>query len=547
MKSQLIMWFVGSTIMSIFLPNVVVAACLMPIAISMLNAVGNNDASKSTAAANIFLAVAWGSGLGGFGSPLGGGMNLIIINQVQELTGQEFMYTTWVKLMLPILIVLTIVDVIYMCLMKSDMKSLPGAKDYFVEEYRKLGKMSKEETLSLWLFVIPVVLAFTRELWKGIIPAWTASYVFLPFAVLSFCLPGSCNGRLITWKWAQPKISWGLFYTLAGGLALGKVVVSSGSSAMISGSTDTQTEAQGSERGILPYMLLAIIAAAIVTVVIFLVRAMRTPAEDTGTENLDGSSIAPRDTSAAGTANFVGAAKSISQSAGAAERTDKRSVGAVGRGKENGNTRTVLVSDESTRRDSSPRSAIRASSALASLGSSASQAKASAAPAAASARTTAPAAENDVSTISETETEAEDTELLPDIPKLDFEGRTFTPEELQRILLARRRASSAGNARTAQSNGAAQSRQVSASDITVPRRAPSVQPAQTARSGQASRGIQNTTPVQRRSARTAPPSQGQAVRQRQSAQRPPQPEGPFAYHSDRDYGESRIRRDDRRR
>lgn len=301
----------------------------------------------------------------------------------------------------------------------------------------------------------------------------------------------------------------------------------SGSSAMISGSTDTQAEAQGSERGILPYMLLAIIAAAIVTVVIFLVRAMRTPAEDTGTENLDGPSIAPRDTSAAGTANFVGAAKSISQSAGAAERTDKRSVGAVGRGKENGNTRTVLVSDESTRRDSSPRSAIRASSALASLGSSASQAKASAAPAATSARTTAPAAEKAVSAPAMAETQ--------------------TPEELQRILLARRRAGSAGNARTAQSNGAAQSRQVSASDITVPRRAPSVQPAQTARSGQASRGIQNTTPVQRRSARTAPPSQGQAVRQRQSAQRPPQPEGPFAYHSDRDYGESRIRRDDRRR
>lgn len=301
----------------------------------------------------------------------------------------------------------------------------------------------------------------------------------------------------------------------------------SGSSALISGSTDSQTEAQGSERGILPYMLLAIIAAAIVTVVIFLARAMRTPAEDNGTEKLDGSSIAPRDTSAAGTANFVGAAKSISHSAGAAERTDKRSVGAVGRGKENSDTRTVFVSDEPTRRGSSPRSAIRASSALASLGSSASQAKASAAPAAASARATAPAAEKAVSAPAMAETQ--------------------TPEELQRILLARRRAGSVGNASTAQSNGAAQSRQVSASDITVPRRAPSVQPAQTARSGQASRGIQNTTPVQHQSARTAPPSQGQAVRQRQSAQRPPQPEGPFAYHSDRDYDESRIRRDGRRR
>ena len=40
--------------------------------------------------------------------------------------------------------------------------------------------------------------------------------------------------------------------------------------------------------------------------------------------------------------------------------------------------------------------------------------------------TAASAAESDVSTISETETEADSEELLPDIPKLNFEGRTFT-------------------------------------------------------------------------------------------------------------------------
>lgn len=302
----------------------------------------------------------------------------------------------------------------------------------------------------------------------------------------------------------------------------------SGSSAMISGSTDTQTEAQGSERGILPYMLLAIITAAIVTVVIFLVRAMRTPAEDTGTENLDGSSIAPRDTSAAGTANFVGAAKSISQSAGAAERTDKRSVGAVGRGQENGNTRTVLVSDESTRRDSSPRSAIRASSALASLGSSASQAKASAAPAATSARTTAPTAEKAVS----------------------------APPQWQRHKL-RRSCSvycSRADARAVPAMQGALNRteQHKADKYPHP-----ISPFRAARRpfsrhrphGRVKRlaGFKIQLPYSVGPHARRPPSQGQAVRQRQSAQRPPQPEGPFAYHSDRDYGESRIRRDDRRR
>ena len=297
----------------------------------------------------------------------------------------------------------------------------------------------------------------------------------------------------------------------------------SGSSALISGSTDTQTEAQNSERGILPYMLLAIIAAAIVTVVIFLVRAVRTPADDGSTDELDGSPNLPRDTAAVGRVNSVGAAKSTSQYAGTAERTDKISVGAVGSGKGSGNTRTAPVSDgsarigSSARIDSSSRSAAQASSALAALRTSASQAKASAAPTAASAPAAAPAM-----------------------------AEVQTPEELQRILLARRRAGGAGNARAAQSSGAAQSGQASASDITVPRRAPSAQSAQAARSGQESRRIQNTTPVQRQSARTANTS-GRTVQQRQSAQRPPQPEGPFAYHSDRDYDESRLRRDSRRR
>lgn len=233
MKSQLAIWFVASTVMSIFLPNVVVGATLTPIALAMLKAVNKENPGEHLSAANILLAIAWGSGIGGFGSPLGGGMNLVVIGYIEELTGHEYMYTTWVKLMLPLLIIITIGNIIYMIFMKSETKSLPGAKDYFTEEYKKLGKMGKSETISLVLFVIPVVLAFTRQLWMNLVPSLGASYVFIIFALAAFCLPGECNGRLITWKFAQPKISWGLFYTLAGGLALGKVITTSGASDML--------------------------------------------------------------------------------------------------------------------------------------------------------------------------------------------------------------------------------------------------------------------------------------------------------------------------
>lgn len=233
MKSQLAIWFTASTVMSIFLPNVVVGATLTPIALAMLKAVNKENPGEHLSAANILLAIAWGSGIGGFGSPLGGGMNLVVIGYLEELTGKEYMYTNWVKLMLPILIIITIGNILYMMTMKSETKTLPGAKEYFISEYKKLGKMGKTETLSLALFVIPVVMAFTRELWMSLIPSLTSSYVFILFAIAAFCLPGNCNGRLITWKFAQPKISWGLFYTLAGGLALGKVITTSGASDML--------------------------------------------------------------------------------------------------------------------------------------------------------------------------------------------------------------------------------------------------------------------------------------------------------------------------
>ncbi|XCP84807.1 SLC13 family permease [Roseburia hominis] len=232
-KSQLAVWFIASTVMSIFLPNVVVGATLTPIALAMLKAVKKENPGEHLSAANILLAIAWGSGIGGFGSPLGGGMNLVVIGYIEELTGMEYMYTTWVKLMIPILIVITIGNVLYMLTMKSETKMLPGAKEYFVAEYNKLGKMNRSEAISLTLFVIPVVMAFTRQLWMGLIPSLGSSYVFIVFAIIAFCVPGECNGKLITWKYAQPKISWGLFYTLAGGLALGKVITTSGASNMV--------------------------------------------------------------------------------------------------------------------------------------------------------------------------------------------------------------------------------------------------------------------------------------------------------------------------
>ena len=257
MKTQIAVWFAIATVMSIFLPNVVIAAALTPIAVAMLSSVGKGDAGQNLCAANILLALGWGAGLGGFGSPLGGGMNLVSIGYIQELTGTEFMYITWVAKMLPFLILIFVGVLIYLLNMRSDVKELPGAKEFYSQQLKTLGSMSRDEKIAAVLFIVPVVLAFGRPLYQNLIPALTSSYTFIVCALFAFILPGSIDGKLLTWKYAQPKMSWGLFYTLAGGLALGAYITSSGASEMVAGLV--------ANSGVKPGILLPIIFVVMAT------------------------------------------------------------------------------------------------------------------------------------------------------------------------------------------------------------------------------------------------------------------------------------------
>lgn len=87
MKQQIAVWLVVSTLLSIFLPNVVVCTIMVPVAVSMLQFLGEGNIKGSKLAVPILLAIVWGAGIGGFGSPLGGAANLVAISYLEKLTG----------------------------------------------------------------------------------------------------------------------------------------------------------------------------------------------------------------------------------------------------------------------------------------------------------------------------------------------------------------------------------------------------------------------------------------------------------------------------
>ncbi len=228
LTSQIIFWFVLSTAMSSVLPNSIVCATITPIAVSMLKYVGIEDIKKSEMGALILMIIAWGAGLGGLASPLGGAMNLVVVDYIEQYTGQEFMYMDWVVKFAPIMLVLIVSNLLFILWIKPKNENLEGSKTYFIEQNKLLGRMSGNESICLGLFVVATVLSFSRSLYSDLLPGLEPAYIFIICGLLSFLIKKPNGDKLMVWKNVQKKIVWELIYVFAGGLAVGTLITNSG-------------------------------------------------------------------------------------------------------------------------------------------------------------------------------------------------------------------------------------------------------------------------------------------------------------------------------
>ena len=229
LRSQLMFWMLLSMALSSILPNAVVCATITPIAVSMLKFVGEGDIDKSRIGSKLLLYIAYGAGVGGLATPLGGAMNLVTVDYLQQLTGTEYMYIDWVIRFAPIMVALVLITGFFMLRDVKKEENLGGSKEFFIEQYKAMPKMSREEALVLGIFVVATALAFTRQFYADILPGLKPAYVFIIAGITTFLLTRPQDGRrLMLWKTVQGKIVWELIFIFAGGLAAGALINGSG-------------------------------------------------------------------------------------------------------------------------------------------------------------------------------------------------------------------------------------------------------------------------------------------------------------------------------
>ncbi|MEG2988128.1 MAG: SLC13 family permease [Oscillospiraceae bacterium] len=228
MRSQVVVWFLASVVISTVIPNIVCCALFTKLALAMLNAVGYDDISKCEAATPILLAICWGTVIGSVATPLGGAQNIILVNIFEEYTGQELMFVDWAVAMFPYFIVGTLVVLAGMLLIPSKIKRLEGTREYFAGRYSELGTMKRDEKICAVLFVIAVVVSFARPLFAKILPSLSPAFCFLILGFLGFFITNSEHSPMLTWDVVHKGTMWDLLCLVGGGMALGMVVSESG-------------------------------------------------------------------------------------------------------------------------------------------------------------------------------------------------------------------------------------------------------------------------------------------------------------------------------
>ncbi len=212
-------FMLAAAILSMWISNTATTLMLATMALAILS---RSDNAKL--AVPLLLGIAFAASLGGTATLIGTPPNLIFAENYLLATGEEFSFTRWMRIGLPI--VALGIPVIWLWLTR-------GMGGVVAPALHNPGVWRKAEVRTLMVFAFAIFLWVTRVEpfggWSGALGMGEAgdSTVAVLAVVIMFLTPDGEDGAILDWK-AASSIPWGMLLLFAGGICIASAFRESG-------------------------------------------------------------------------------------------------------------------------------------------------------------------------------------------------------------------------------------------------------------------------------------------------------------------------------
>jgi sodium-dependent dicarboxylate transporter 2/3/5 len=233
-RTLLLTIFLLNAVMAFFMSEHAVAAMNFPIVSEIVSVLGLPQ-RRSNYARGLFLAMAWGTSIGGIATLLGGARAPLALGILRQQTNTSFSFLEWTLLALPLVVVLLIIGYrLILYFFPIDIETVAAVEDVLNERWLRLGRPSYEER------AVGAVMMGTLIAWFLGGEEFGLANIAIAAVVVLFVL------RVVNWRDIERYVNWGVLLMYGGAIALGSAVNTSGAAAWLSHVTISQWASNGS-------------------------------------------------------------------------------------------------------------------------------------------------------------------------------------------------------------------------------------------------------------------------------------------------------------
>lgn len=232
-RTLLLSIFILNTVMAFFMSEHAVAAMNFPIVTEIVAVLGL-PRRRSNYARALFLAMAWGTSIGGIATLLGGARAPLALAILREETNMSYSFLEWTLLALPLVAILLLIGYqVILYFFPIEIETVQAVDTALNERWLRLGRPSYEER------AVGVVMLGTLIAWFLGGEEFGLANIAIGAVVVLFVL------RVVNWRDIERYVNWGVLLMYGGAIALGSAINKSGAAAWLSHVTISQWASNG--------------------------------------------------------------------------------------------------------------------------------------------------------------------------------------------------------------------------------------------------------------------------------------------------------------